>query len=353
VHGDDGGVVIGALGHPARASVDAFGRVTPQRSPWSLDWSVHVGGRWLRPGRDTTVRQRLLGHAPVVVSTTRDVSLTAYGAPGPIVVVEIANHAAVPVAVAVDVTPRAAADVVWDGGRTVRVDGRVAVRFARAAAEHDPDLGFVFPLPHRASVLAILGLDGNGVADQRPPTAEQTVRGWDILVARGLAVDVPDARLTEAVEVARRRVLLATDAAPPAPVVATAARWGLAPGDASGPAAGSVDLASVLACASDVWTWPSDGLVTSAAILDAARDLLVRDTVDGLSLCPSWSWGHAGVEVHHAPTSHGLLSFAVRWHGERAALLWDLEGDGVRLTAPALDPGWSSTSARGDALLGG
>jgi hypothetical protein len=40
----------------------------------------------------------------------------------------------------------------------------------------------------------------------------------------------------------------------------------------------------------------------------------------------------------------------VRWHGERAALLWDGPG-GVTLRAPGLDADWSTTDAAGDALL--
>jgi hypothetical protein len=63
-----------------------------------------------------------------------------------------------------------------------------------------------------------------------------------------------------------------------------------------------------------------------------------------------------GLEVHDAPTHDGLLSFAVRWHGDRPALLWDLRrraGDTrpVHLTAPGLDPTWSTGETRGDALL--
>ena len=57
-----------------------------------------------------------------------------------------------------------------------------------------------------------------------------------------------------------------------------------------------------------------------------------------------------------APTAHGLVSYAVRWHGDRVALLWEVEpneGHGpVRLTAPGLEPGWSTTERRGEALLG-
>ena len=46
--------------------------------------------------------------------------------------------------------------------------------------------------------------------------------------------------------------------------------------------------------------------------------------------------------MHDLPTAAGRLSFAIRWHGERPALLWELEpheGIGpVLLTTPALDP---------------
>ena len=64
----------------------------------------------------------------------------------------------------------------------------------------------------------------------------------------------------------------------------------------------------------------------------------------------------AGWEVHDAPTAVGRVSYAVRWHGDRVALLWEVDarpGVGpVRLTAPGLDACWSTTEARGEALLG-
>jgi hypothetical protein len=46
------------------------------------------------------------------------------------------------------------------------------------------------------------------------------------------------------------------------------------------------------------------------------------------------------------------VSFAVRWHGDRPALLWECELAGIRLRAPSLDPNWSTTDRRGEALLG-
>lgn len=65
-------------------------------------------------------------------------------------------------------------------------------------------------------------------------------------------------------------------------------------------------------------------------------------------------WLGAPVEGHRFPVTGGRVSFGARWHGERPALLWDLEAGvaGRRLSAPALDPAWSADEPRGEALLG-
>jgi hypothetical protein len=87
------------------------------------------------------------------------------------------------------------------------------------------------------------------------------------------------------------------------------------------------------------------------------RNVLVREVEGGLALVSMLpdEWVGQPLEVHDAPTHHGRLSFAVRWHGERPAVLWELEphaGVGqVTLTAPGLDAAWSSTELRGEALL--
>jgi hypothetical protein len=51
----------------------------------------------------------------------------------------------------------------------------------------------------------------------------------------------------------------------------------------------------------------------------------------------------------------GRLSYSVRWHGEHPALLWEISepAPGVTLTAPALDPAWSTTELAGETLLRG
>jgi hypothetical protein len=98
----------------------------------------------------------------------------------------------------------------------------------------------------------------------------------------------------------------------------------------------------------------------AADFLSFVRNMLVREasgTEPALALCsmiPDDWWGQ-GIEVHDAPTHFGRMSYAVRWHGDRPALLWELERhDGVgavRLTTPGLDPAWSSDEPRGETLL--
>jgi hypothetical protein len=129
----------------------------------------------------------------------------------------------------------------------------------------------------------------------------------------------------------------------------------------AGPRPGSTpaEVQAWLASASPTWGWSASGAAAdptlAAAFVGVVLDALVQEAHDGLVLLPAVpdSWRGQGIEVHDLPTRRGLLSFAVRWHGERPALLWDLQGgDGsTHLTMPGLDPSWSTTEARGETLL--
>lgn len=130
-------------------------------------------------------------------------------------------------------------------------------------------------------------------------------------------------------------------------------------------------LAWALDVASPTWTWPGtvhrrlpggtagDGhdARVAADVLLLVRDLLVREVEDGLALLtlvPD-DWLGQPLAVHDAPTRFGTISYAVRWHGDRPALLWELAPhpglDAVRISAPGLDRWWSTTERSGEALL--
>jgi len=85
--------------------------------------------------------------------------------------------------------------------------------------------------------------------------------------------------------------------------------------------------------------------------------LLFESIAPHLAVLPAGlgPWDRQPVELHRAPTAFGPFSFALRWHGDRPALLWDLdahEGVGpVEITAPGLVRGWSSDARKGEELL--
>ena len=128
------------------------------------------------------------------------------------------------------------------------------------------------------------------------------------------------------------------------------------------------------------WSWPTlvhprtgggsggDGHspASTAAFLRLIRALTTLDDADSVDLLPTVpaDWLGQPLEVHDLPTRHGRLSFAIRWHGERPALLWDLVAQSapeisdsgvsqkpITLRCSGLDPAWSTTERRGEALL--
>jgi hypothetical protein len=136
----------------------------------------------------------------------------------------------------------------------------------------------------------------------------------------------------------------------------------------------------LLRVATPTWTWPEaihpqlpggcmgDGHHgwAAAEFLSFVRNLLLREVAPSriepsatatVALCTLFpdEWLGQGLEVHDAPTHFGTVSYAVRWHGARPALLWEVQPhpgiDAVRLTAPGLDLAWSTTQRAGEVLL--
>jgi hypothetical protein len=87
-------------------------------------------------------------------------------------------------------------------------------------------------------------------------------------------------------------------------------------------------------------------------LLAALRAVLVQDRDGSVALLDDWppEWIGQPIDVRDAPTRRGPVSCSVRWHGDRPALLWEGPED-TTFSAPGLDRAWSSSDARGEALL--
>jgi hypothetical protein len=121
------------------------------------------------------------------------------------------------------------------------------------------------------------------------------------------------------------------------------------------------DVRRWVGVASPTWTWTAPA--TGPRLLVAVRAVLLDDPPDGsLALAPGWpsAWWGAPVSVIRLASRRGPVSWALRWHGDRPALLWEVEAPGAAagrfdppvLSAPALDPAWRGRGWRGEALLG-
>ena len=63
------------------------------------------------------------------------------------------------------------------------------------------------------------------------------------------------------------------------------------------------------------------------------------------------AWLGQQLEVYNVPTgATSAVSFAVRWHGERPAVLWERTGTAVTLCSPVVAPNWTSDVPTGDTL---
>lgn len=106
---------------------------------------------------------------------------------------------------------------------------------------------------------------------------------------------------------------------------------------------------------------PGFDLVELAELRNDLLWAVVADTGEGAALFGLWNdeWNGRQVELHRVPTAWGLVSAALRWHGARPALLWEIhpwfgdpDGAGAPVvTAPGLRADWSATGWNGEALL--
>lgn len=106
--------------------------------------------------------------------------------------------------------------------------------------------------------------------------------------------------------------------------------------------------------------WGYDPAAVAGRLL-LLSDTAVIDDFEGIDVLHGFPkvWLGRSIEVNGFVTSWGTVSYAVRWHGERAALLWeitphssiDVDRATPRLTARSIDPEWEAVGWSGEGLL--
>ncbi len=97
-----------------------------------------------------------------------------------------------------------------------------------------------------------------------------------------------------------------------------------------------------------------DPFASALFLLMFRRSLVSQPDSSTIALFPSYTskWFNLPVEVSSMPTSNGEVGYAVRWHGDRPALIWEGNiNSQTTFTSPGFDPAWQSNEARGEALL--
>lgn len=140
-----------------------------------------------------------------------------------------------------------------------------------------------------------------------------------------------------------------------APAAARDARCLLAERVSQAPFPGlAVGDGGLTAAVGDGISFGGNGLAGIEAILGC----LVAEAADHLVILPSppVEWTGVPLDVRGLATRHGLLSFSVRWHGSRPALLWELVPPTRPPSSPValrcgLDESWTPSEPSGEALL--
>ena len=380
------GVTIGVTGGGWRATVTPWGGVQPWGDDAPLDWHIAADDRWHSPQSEVAVRQRRVDGTAVVETRVRipdgDAVQRVYSVPdhGGLTIIEVENESPLPIAVAFThgalQSPRPP---------TAPIEG-ISL----------PAGSVAFPVGHHSILTVAMPHDGSGAGTLRGglPTAAGVTRGWTATVERASRLLLPDAALNERFIAERCELALVGPEHPDNDPVGfllgvgqlvrmgeKATEWIPDLAHALELAAKSADHDWALAAALDA----ADHVLAAAGEKRARRDLralgsrlapshvlptaapsacahfitwverLIADVQrDGGRLLPSGmpsGWEGSNFEVYGVPTgAHSSVSFAVRWHGERPAVLWEQSGQPLTLSSPTIAPGWQTSDVKGEAL---
>lgn len=378
---------IGCVGSSWRATVTGGGDIEPWDGTAGLRWYVAADDRWHTPADEPSTRQRLIDGTPVVETRVRipggDAVQRIFATMhrGGMTVIQVTNESSLPIAIAVTrsdvLSARPPADVPIQG-----IDL--------------PNGSVTFPIGHAATATLAIAhhRPTAGVLPDDLPTAEAVVNGWLSTCERASRLDLPDQTLVESVTAARCAALLDPMPSPderPADFLVTLAQLARM-GEPVDPWLADVAAAAERIFRRGTGTWMEHAAIGGArqilslagegrAIGDLDRaearwkpaadadrgpasmgDISVVPMVEQMladrhgALLPGGlarNWAGANFDVHglpiDTPSGTGSVSYAIRWHGARPAVLWETTGD-IALTSPSLAPDWATTEAAGEAL---
>jgi hypothetical protein len=382
----DGMITTGVTGGRWRAAVTPWGAIEPFDGSPALDWHVAADDRWHTPADEPAVRQKRLGGTVVVETRLRipegDAVHRVYSVAdhGGLTVVEVENASSLPIAVAFT-----RGDLLTMLPPTAPIDGITL-----------PAGSIAVPVGHKATVTVALAHDGRG-AGTLPgglPTCTAVVRGWTAATERASRLLLPDAPVGPKVVGVRCELSLCGPADPDDDPVAFLLGVGdlVRMGDSAEPWLPDVAHALEIAAKGSERGWSLAAAIDAAAIVAtragdsrAVRDIavmrakvvqahdlpatepeeparvvawterrLAAPTADGGELLPAGlpkGWEGTNFEVYGLPTGPAsTVSFAVRWHGARPAVLWEQSGPPVTLRASVLAPQWHTGEPKGETL---
>jgi len=386
------GRTIGVRGGRWRGIVDDHGTLHPEPSGTDrgapLAWHVAGDDRWYSPATEPTVRQKWYSGYPVCETRMRVGSgdvvarIWCVADHGGWTVLEFENETPATVAVALT---------------------RSDIATVRPMAPNPPqgiDLpsgSVVLPLGHRATLRVGLAHAGaEAVLPQDLAGHQQVVRGWETACDVASRLVLADHTVVAGICRARSDLLLGSpDSSPLAAIervllgergddavlqVVDAAqsvisaekrakRLGWRTPHLLAHAAHACVLLDEEMAAGDIgraWLRLADTAVEEPPVvvppgLDAvcwAESLLARPVASGgqCTVLPHGipeTWWGTNFEAHGLVADpHRTLSYAVRWHGARPAILWEVSGvAGLVLSGGSADPEWHSVDSSGEALL--
>jgi len=380
-------------------------RVDEQNEP--LDWYVAADDRWHNPAQEPSVRQTRRAGVPVVETRLRIPSgdavqrVYAVADHGGLLVIEISNESTLPIAVAFT-----RSDIL--SSRQPSPLGPQGIDLPKGSV--------VFPVAHGSTLRVALAsprATGGTVNLEQLPLSEQLQRGWLNSVERAGYALVADKSLSPLINRLRSDALVlsgnhesewgtdlvgadATDDVAFLLTLHELVRMGekvnhhlervvdivealLRKNKKSAEIEWDVERALFAArcilwalgehrAAGDVLT-SQQRLAPASALPNAApKDIRVIAWLDEQLVSPRREGGAAvlrfgvprmwlgvNMECHRVVASpEHTVSYGMRWHGEKPALLWETNGPfGLRLDAGATDSAWHSGEASGDALMAG